>query len=168
MDKVELMVTEISTLSEREILALAISLEDEDVRIYRDLAEKVRPQFPEIASILDSMRKEEEAHHSRLNEFYQSQFGDHVLYLRRQDVKGFLRRRPLWLQPAATPSQVLRFVMSMEAETRRYYQDAANHATSEDGRTLLMDLAGAEEDHQDLLAAEVKAKRTSSAKKEIS
>ena len=162
------MVTEITALGEREILALAISLEEEDVRIYRDLAEKVRAQFPDIASILDSMRKEEEAHHSRLHEFYLRNFGDHVLYLRRQDVKGFLRRRPLWLQPMATPRQVLRFVMAMEAETRRYYQDAANHATSEEAQALLMELAGAEEDHQDLLAAEVKAKRTSAGQKEIS
>jgi erythrin-vacuolar iron transport family protein len=138
------------------------------VRIYCDLAEKVRAQFPDIASILDSMRKEEEAHHFRLHEFYLRHLGNHVPYLRRQDVKGFLRRRPLWLQPMASPKQVLRFVLALEAETRRYYQDAANHATSEDVQALLMELAGAEEDHQDLLVAEVKAKRTSAGKKEIS
>jgi erythrin-vacuolar iron transport family protein len=161
------MVTEITALGEREILALAISLEEEDVRIYRDLAENVRAQFPEIASILDSMRKEEAAHHARLQEFYLRHFGDHVLYLRRQDVKGFLRRQPLWLQPMASPKQVLRFILAMEAETRRYYQDAANHATSEEAQALLLELAGAEEDHQDLLAAEVKAKRVSAAKNEM-
>ena len=160
------MVTEIAALGEREILALAISLEEEDVRIYRDLAEKVRAEFPDIASILDSMRKEEETHHSRLHASYLSHFGDHVLYLRRQDVKGFLRRRPLWLQPTATPKQVLRFVMKMEAETRRYYQDAANHTTSEGVRTLLTELADAEEDHQDLLVTEVKANRTSAREKQ--
>ena len=116
MDKVELMVTEITALGEREILALAISLEEEDVRIYRDLAEKVRAQFPDIASILDSMRKEEEGHHSRLHEFYLRHFGNHVLYLRRQDVKGFLRRRPLRPKTDSNPEPgaALR-VMALEA-----------------------------------------------------
>lgn len=166
MHKVELMATEITALGEREILALAIALEEEDVRIYRDLAEKVRAQLPGLASILDSMREQEEAHHARLHEFYLRRFGNHVLYLRRQDVKGFLRRRPLWLQSTATPSQVLRFVMALEAETRRYYRGAANRATSEDAQALLMELADAEETHEDLLATEVKEKKTS-AKKEI-
>jgi rubrerythrin len=66
------------------------------------------------------------------------------------------------LQPLVTPRQVLSFVLAMEAETRRYYQDAANQAISEDVRTLLSDLAGAEEDHVDRLAAEVKQLRQSS------
>jgi rubrerythrin len=70
-----------------------------------------------------------------------------------------VRRRPLWLQPTVSPRQVLSFVLAMEAETRRYCQDAANHASSEDVRTLLTDLAGAEEDHVDLLVAEVKASK---------
>src|SRR5215469_4195245 len=155
------MTTEITALSEQEILALAISLEEEDARIYRDLAEKVRARFPGIASILDSMREEETSHRARLHDFYLSRFGDHVLYLRRQDVKGFLKRRPLWLHPAPNPRQILRLVSAMEDETRRFYQDAANQAPSEAVRALLNDLAGAEEDHQDLLAAEVKQRRQS-------
>ena len=77
-------------------------------------------------------------------------------------MKGFVRRRPLWLQPAVSPRQILSFVMAMEAEIRRYYQDAANHADSEDVRTLLNDLARAEEDHADLLVTEVKARKESS------
>ena len=72
------MATEITSLGEREILALAISVEEEDVRIYRDLAEKVRAQFPGLASILDSMREQEEAHHARLHECYLRYFGNHV------------------------------------------------------------------------------------------
>ncbi|MGA8655690.1 MAG: ferritin family protein [Chthoniobacterales bacterium] len=159
------MTTEITALSEQEILALAISLEEEDARIYRDLAEKVRARFPGTASILDSMREEEISHHARLHEFYVRRFGNHVLYLRRQDVKGFLKRRPLWLHPAPNPRQVLRLVMAMEAETRRFYQDAANHAPSEEVRALLTDLADAEEDHQDLLAAETKEKKQPSESK---
>ena len=76
-------------------------------------------------------------------------------------MKGFLKRRPLWLHPAPNPRQILRLVMAMEAETRRFYQDAANHAPSEEVRSLLNDLAGAEEDHEDLLVAEVKREKQS-------
>ena len=76
-------------------------------------------------------------------------------------MKGFVKRRSLWLQPALSPRQVLSYVLATEAETRRFYQDAANHASSEDVRTLLTDLAGTEEDHVDLLVAEVKANKGS-------
>ena len=156
------MSTEITALGEREILALAISLEAEDIRIYTDLAEKIRDRFPRLASVLESMRAEESSHHDRLHAFYLNRFGSHIPYLRRQDVKGFVRRRPLWLQATVSPRQILSFVMSMEAEIRRYYQSAANQADSEDVRTLLNDLAGEEEDHADLLVTEVKASRESS------
>jgi erythrin-vacuolar iron transport family protein len=150
---------EITELSEREILAVAISLEAEDVRIYNDLAEKVRKRFPNLASILESMRADESSHHDRLHALYLMRFGSHIPYLRRQDVKGFVRRRPLWLQPVVNPRQILSFVLATEAETRRYYQDAANHVSAEDVRALFIDLAGAEEDHVDLLVAEVKASK---------
>jgi erythrin-vacuolar iron transport family protein len=108
------------------------------------------------------MRAEESSHHDRLYAFYVNRFGSHIPYLRRQDVKGFVRRRALWLQSSILPRQILKFVMAMEAETRRYYQDAANHADSEDVRMLLNDLAGAEEDHADLLVTQVKVTKESS------
>jgi erythrin-vacuolar iron transport family protein len=155
------MTTEITALGEREILALAISLEAEDVRIYADLAENLRNRFPKLASILESMRGEESSHHDRLLALYQSRFGSHIPYLRRQDVKGFVRRRPIWLQPGVGPRQILSYILATEAETRRFYQDAANHASSEDVRALLTDLAGTEEDHFDVLAEEVKASKAS-------
>jgi rubrerythrin len=155
------MSTEITALGEREILALAISLEAEDIRIYGDLAEKIRDRFPRLASVLESMRAEESSHHDRLYGFYVKRFGSHIPYLRRQNAKGFVRRRPLWLQPTVSPRQILSFVMAMEAEIRRYYQSAANQADSEDVRTLLNDLAGEEEDHADLLVTEVKASKES-------
>jgi erythrin-vacuolar iron transport family protein len=155
------MTTEITALGEREILALAISLEAEDVRIYADLAENLRNRFPKLASILESMRGEESSHHDRLLALYQSRFGSHIPYLRRQDVKGFVRRRPIWLQPGVGPRQILSYILATEAETRRFYQDAANHASSEYVRALLTDLAGTEEDHVDVLAEEVKASKAS-------
>ena len=84
-------------LDEREVLALAISLEEEDSRIYRDFTERMKEKSPEIASVLQSMYEEESSHHQRLAELYQLRFGDHVPLVRRQDVKGFVKRKPIWL-----------------------------------------------------------------------
>src|SRR3981189_826169 len=85
------------SLSEREILALAISLEEEDERVYADYAEGLRVTFPASAAIFDGMREEESGHRHRLIELYQKRFGNHIPLIRRQDVKGFVTRTPVWL-----------------------------------------------------------------------
>src|SRR5215471_2693639 len=85
------------SLSEREMLALAISLEEEDERIYADFAEGLRQDFPATAAMFDGMRVEESGHRRRLIELYQAKFGEHIPLIRRTDVKGFVRRRPMWL-----------------------------------------------------------------------
>src|SRR3989442_10538623 len=85
------------SLSEREILALAISLEEEDERIYADFAEGLRQDFPASAAIFDGMRAEESSHRRRLIELFCEKFGDHIPLLRRHDVRGFVHRRPVWL-----------------------------------------------------------------------
>jgi erythrin-vacuolar iron transport family protein len=138
-------------LEEREILALAVALEEEDGRIYRDFAERLKANQPALASILESMCAEELAHRARLLETYKLEFGDHVLLVRRQDVKGFVKRRPMWLNRILQPKRVLAAVMAMEAETRRFYREASNAVTSARIRNLLSELADAEEDHQDTL-----------------
>jgi erythrin-vacuolar iron transport family protein len=138
-------------LEEREILALAIELEQEDSRIYRDFAEKLRVSHPAIASILESMCAEEVGHHARLLEAYKMEYGDHVPFIRRQDVKGFIKRGPVWLNRVLHPKRVLGAVMVMEAETRRFYRQASNTVASASLRNLLTALADAEEDHQDIL-----------------
>jgi erythrin-vacuolar iron transport family protein len=138
-------------LEEREILALAIALEEEDGRIYMDFAEKLKATHPAIASILESMCTEESAHHARLLETYKLEFGGHVPFVRRQDIKGFVRRRPIWLNRILQPKRVLAATMAMEAETRRFYREAGNIVTSGSIRKLLSELADAEEDHQDTL-----------------
>jgi erythrin-vacuolar iron transport family protein len=138
-------------LEEREILALAIALEEEDSRIYRDFAEKLKASHPGKASILESMSAEESAHHARLLERYKLEYGDHIPFVRRQDVKGFVKRRPMWLNRILQPKRVLAAVMVMEAETRRFYREACNTVTSVGLRNLLSELADAEEDHQDTL-----------------
>src|SRR5712692_7649594 len=85
------------SLSEREILALAVSLEEEDERIYADFAEGLRENFPASAALFDGMRVEESGHRRRLIELYREKFGDHIPLLRREDVKGFVHRKPVWL-----------------------------------------------------------------------
>src|SRR5438105_590921 len=85
------------TLSEREILALAISLEEEDERVYADFTEGLRENFPTSAALFNAMRIEESGHRRRLLELYKSKFGDHIPLIRRQDVKGFVYRKPVWL-----------------------------------------------------------------------
>jgi len=85
------------TLSEQEVLALAISLEEEDERIYADFAGGIREEYPATAKVFDGMRKEESGHRRRLIDLYRQKFGEHIPLIRRQDVKGFVQRRPLWL-----------------------------------------------------------------------
>jgi len=155
-----------SDLGEREVLALAISLEDEDSRIYRDYAERMKEKYPETASILQSMCEAELSHKQRLIELFQGRFGEHVPYLRRQDIKGFIKRKPIWLNVTLKPKRVRQDVMAMEAESRRFYQQAVDQVKSPEVRLLLQDLALAEEDHQDILVEEVRKKKKSGALEE--
>ncbi len=150
-------------LEEREILALAIALEEEDSRIYRDFSERMKEKNPETASILQTMCEQESSHRDRLTELYQLRFGDHIPLVRRQDVKGFIKRKPIWLSRILRPRRVLSEVMAMEAESRRFYQDALNRVKSAETRKLLSELAEAEEDHQDILVEKWKEKKKSGA-----
>ena len=152
-----------SDLGEKEVLALAISLEEEDSRIYRDYAERMKEKYPETASILQAMHEVELSHHRRLIEIFQGRFGDHVPYLRRQDVKGFIKRKPIWLDLHLKPKRVRQDVMAMEAESRRFYQDAVGQVKSPEVRVLLQELAAVEEDHQEIFVEEVKKKKKSEA-----
>src|SRR5438034_11067411 len=85
------------SLSEREILALAVSLEEEDERVYADFAEGLRQDFPASAAVFDGMRDEESGHRRRLVELFRDRFGNHMPLIRRQDVRGFVYRKPVWL-----------------------------------------------------------------------
>ena len=85
------------SLSEREVLALAISLEEEDARIYDDFADGLQESYPEQAKKFAAMRQDEDSHRHRLLNLYREQFGEHIPLLRRGDVRGFVRRRPVWL-----------------------------------------------------------------------
>ena len=137
------------SLSEREILALAISLEEEDERIYTDFAEGLRQDFPASAAVFDGMRAEESSHRRRLIELFREKFGDHIPLLRRQDVRGFVQRRPVWLIQPLGLETVRNQASAMEVETRRFYEKAAARAKDARLRQLLDDLAQEERSHQD-------------------
>ncbi len=134
-------------LSEREILALAIQLEEEDSRIYGDFAEGLRETYPATAKAFDDMQAEESRHRQRLIEMYRQRFGDHIPLIRRQDVKGFVERRSTWLVRPLGINAVRKQVEVMEAETRRFYERALQQVSNPDTRKLLGDLAEVERQH---------------------
>lgn len=140
-------------LSEQEILALAISSEEDDARIYADVAERLGAEYPATAKIFEGMRLEELEHHRRLTETYRKRFGDHIPLIRRSDVKGFIPRKPVWLATVLGIDSVRKLAESMELETRRFYEQSAKKVTDASTRQLLMDLAEAERKHSDLAEA---------------
>ncbi|MPZ56294.1 MAG: rubrerythrin [Rhizobiales bacterium] len=135
-------------LTEQEILALAITNEEEDGRIYRGFAEGLRRQFPSSAKMFDEMAEEESHHRSMLFDLYRQKFGDYLPLIRRQDVKGFMRRGPLWLMPTMNLNDVRKHAESMEFEAARFYHRSAEKARDVSVRKLLNDLADIEEDHE--------------------
>lgn len=137
-------------LNEQEILALAISLEEEDGHTYGDFANRLRPEFPETAATLMRLQEEESGHRHRLIEAYCARFGDHIPLIRRGDVKGFVPRKPVWQMKQLSVAQVRREIESMEEETRRFYQVAAAKSTDAHVRQLLGDLAAEEVKHSEL------------------
>src|SRR6202451_1203622 len=112
-------------LSEREVLALAISLEEEDERVYSDFAEGLRQDYPASAAMFEGMREEESGHRRKLIEMYRQKFGEHIPLIRRQDVRGFVERPALWLIRPLRIEAVRKEASTMEVETRRFYEKAA-------------------------------------------
>lgn len=135
-------------LTEREILALAIALEEEDGRVYADFADGLRETYPATAKLFEEMREEESQHRSSLIETYRQRFGEHIPLIRRQDVKGFVQRRPFWLTRPLKIADVRKQAEIMELETRRFYERAIRHVTDAGIRKLLGDLAEVERKHQ--------------------
>lgn len=148
------------SLSEREILALAISLEEEDARVYADFAEGLQAGYPSLAEKFRGMRGEEDGHRHRLLELYRQRFGEHIPLIRRQDVKGFVHRTPVWLVRPLGLSAVQKATEVMELETRRFYEQAARHSTDAGIRQLLGDLAEEERKHSEIAETLVDAEPT--------
>jgi rubrerythrin len=134
-------------LAEQEILALAISLEEEDSRVYGDFAEGLRVTYPSTARMFEQMQAEESGHRQSLIETYRRRFGEHIPLIRRQDVKGFVERRPIWLARPLGINTVRKQVEIMELETQRFYQRALERISDASTRQLLGDLAEVERQH---------------------
>jgi len=144
-------------LSEQEILALAISSEEDDARIYRSYAQMLRAEFPASASVFDGMAKEEDEHRRLLIELHVSRFGDVIPLIRREHVSGFYARRPVWLVENLGLERIREEAAQMEHDAERFYRAAAAVTTDAATRQLLGDLAAAEaghSQHASALAAE--------------
>lgn len=137
------------SLSEREVLALAISLEEEDERVYADFVDGLRDTFPASAAVFEGMRQEESGHRRRLIELYQQKFGEHIPLIRRQDVRGFVQRTPVWLIRPLGLETVRKQASAIELETRGFYEKAARRAQDASIRQLLDDLANEERYHEE-------------------
>jgi rubrerythrin len=135
-------------LSEKEILALAISSEEEDGRIYSAYASTLRSQYPGTAAVFDGMAAEESEHRRRLIDAYQRRFGDFIIPLRREHVADFYTRRPLWLVENLGLDRIRAEAAAMERDAREFYLTAAQRSTDATTRKLLGDLAAAEAQHQ--------------------
>ena len=139
-----------SDLTEREVLAVAISSEEEDSRIYMSFAEDLRERYPDSAKVFEEMAEEERGHRHMLLEMYQQRFGEHLPPIRRDNVKGFLRRRPIWLTKNLSLDTIRKEAETMELEAERFYVKAAEQAEDVGVRRLLGDLAEAEKGHEHL------------------
>jgi erythrin-vacuolar iron transport family protein len=135
-------------LSEREIVALAISLEEEHGRIFGDFADGLRETYPATAKMFDAMQMEESEHRRSLIDLYRQRFGEHIPLIRRHDVKGFIAHRPLWLVRPLGINAVRKQAEIMELETRQFYEKAQERVTDASARKLLGDLAEVERQHQ--------------------
>jgi erythrin-vacuolar iron transport family protein len=139
-----------SKLTDSEILALAISLEEEDSRIYADLADRFRETYPSTAAMLSRMQREESVHRQRLIDAYVARWGQHIPQIQRSDVKGLVGQKPVWLMKTLSVAQTRKQIGVMELQSRRFYEAAAAHTSDADSRKLFGDLALDEAGHSAL------------------
>ncbi|WP_371421132.1 iron exporter MbfA [Tardiphaga sp.] len=139
-----------SELTEREVLAVAISSEEEDSRIYLSFAEDLAARYPDSAKVFSEMAEEEKGHRHLLLQMYEERFGPNLPPIRREDVKGFIRRRPIWLTRNLSLDTIRKEAERMEFEAGRFYVKAAEQATDVGVRKLLGDLAELEKGHEHL------------------
>ena len=135
-------------LTEPEVLALAISNEEEDGRIYADFAQALRADYPDTARVFDDMAAEENEHRRQLIDTFKARFGDHIPLVRRQDVKGNIARKAVWQVRALGIDAMRRQAAEMERDAERFYRAAATRSTDAAVRKLLGDLAEAEAGHE--------------------
>ena len=134
-------------LSEQEILALAISSEEDDAIIYRGYGERLRADYPASAAIFDDMAAEEDTHRQRLIDLHRTRFGDVIPLIRREHVSGYYARRPIWLMENLSLERIRKEAEAMERDAARFYSAAAGRTMDAATRKLLGDLAAAEAGH---------------------
>ena len=140
-----------SDLSEQEVLALAITNEEEDSRIYRGFAEGLREKFPSSAKVFDEMAEEEVHHRTMLFDLYRQKFGEYLPLIRRQDVKGFIQQKSTpWLMRPLGLDAARKFAEDMEYQAERFYRKAAENTRDLSVHKLLIELAEAEAGHESL------------------
>lgn len=139
-----------SDLSEQEVLALAISAEEDDARIYQAYAEMLRERYPASAAVFDEMSEEENTHRRWLIDLHREKFGERIPLIRRENVSGFYDRRPLWLAKTLSLEVIRKEALVMEASSRRFYLTAYKRTQDAAIRKLLGDLAAAEGGHLSL------------------
>ena len=123
------MLKKFKELSEKEILALAIASEEEDGRIYGEFADALRETYPATAKMFEEMREEEVVHRDRLLAMFRQRFGEHIPLIRRENVKGFLQRRPTWLVRPLGVNVARKQAEVMELEAERFYQRSVARTT---------------------------------------
>lgn len=139
-----------SDLSEQEVLALAISNEEDDARIYRQYAQRLREEYPSSAKVFDEMALEEDEHRRRLIEAHQKRFGEVIPLIRREHVSGFYARNPIWLIENLGLERMRAEAREMERQAEQFYRKAADRSSDAETRKLLGDLAAAEAGHNEL------------------
>ncbi|HEV2559968.1 MAG TPA: ferritin family protein [Microvirga sp.] len=137
----------LSELTEREVVALAIANEEEDSRIYQSFADRLRADFPASAKLFDAMAEEERGHRDSLYQVYRERHGEHLPPIRREDVRGFLKRRTVWWNPSLDPEKMRREAELMELQAATFYDRAAAQTTDVAVRSLLTHLAEVERGH---------------------
>ncbi|MCA8880877.1 MAG: rubrerythrin family protein [Rhodobacteraceae bacterium] len=137
-----------SQLSDQEILGLAISSEEDDSRIYRSFASRLRDEYPATAKVFEGMAEEEEAHAQRLIKMHQRRFGDEIPLIRREHVADFYTRKPVWLMESLSLDDMREQAELMEQQAERFYRAAAQRTPDADTRALLDQLAAAESAHE--------------------
>jgi erythrin-vacuolar iron transport family protein len=138
----------LAELSEREVVALAIGSEEEDSRIYQSFADRLRPDFPATAGLFDDMAAEERSHRDSLYDLYRSKFGEHLPPIRREDVRGFLKRRAFWWSTNLDVERMRRETELMEFQAANFYEKAAGQTADLSVRALFTHLAEVERGHE--------------------
>ena len=139
-----------SDLTEQEILALAISSEDDAARAYGMFANELSKDYPDSAKVFTQMAQEEVGHSQLLQAAFRKKYGDHIPLIRRDEVKGFARRKPIYTLLKDGISEMVKSVEAMEAEAHHFYETSAARSTDPIIKKLLLDLAVEEKGHESI------------------